>query len=263
MKRVLFILLLVFCQSVQASPKECVRHFRLGVNNYSPLYEVQPDGTVSGLTYDLLSEISARMGCVFSQIPMDSPRMLEDFKRWRLDMVAFMAPLEELKSAGEYISLYQAARKLIVAKSFYDKSRKAQDYLNDPKVKFGSQIGPRFFLGSEEEKRLMGQGRLISFPNPGAAYKQFVTGRIQAMFSTPIIHWHFQKEMPDLVTKTVAVPDVTHPLTMGFYISLRRISKAEADKIKKVVQEMKQDGTLRKIVSRYVDGEDMIYYQNL
>ncbi|WP_374001206.1 substrate-binding periplasmic protein [Bdellovibrio bacteriovorus] len=264
MKRAFAILFfLVFCQSAQASSKECVRHFRLGVNSYSPLYEVQSDGTVSGLTHDLLAEVSSRMGCVFSQIPMDSPRILEDFKRWRLDMVAFLAPLDELKSVGEYIPLYQAARKLIVAKASYDKTRKPENYLNDPKVKFGSQIGPRFFLGDEEEKKLMGQGRLIAFPNPGTAYKQFVADRIQAMFSTPIIHSHYQKEIPELTTKTVAIPDPSHPLTMGFYLSSRRISKSEADKIRKVIREMKQDGTLRKIVSRYVDSEDMIYYRNL
>lgn len=227
------------------------------------MYEVQSDGTVTGLTHDLLAEISSRMGCVFSQIPLDSPRMLEDFKRWRLDMVAFRAPLEELKPVGEYVPLYQAARKLIVAKALYDKSKKPADYLNDAKVKFGSQIGPRFFLADEEEKKLRGQGRLIAFPNPGNAYRQFVADRIQAMFSTPMIHSYYQREIPELSAKTMAIPDSTHPLTMGFYLSLRRISKTEAEKIKKVVQEMKQDGTLRKIVSRYVDSEDMIYYQNL
>lgn len=109
----------------------------------------------------------------------------------------------------------------------------------------------------------MGQGRLIAFPNPGTAYKQFVADRIQAMFSTPIILSHYQKEIPELTTKTVAIPDPSHPLTMGFYLSSRRISKSEADKIRKVIREMKQDGTLRKIVSRYVDSEDMIYYRNL
>ena len=65
-----------------------------------------------------------------------------------------------------------------------------------PSVKFATQIGMRYFLSRLEEEKLMKAGRLVSVPDPFIAYKLLLSGRIQAFFTSPVVHAHQLKNLP-------------------------------------------------------------------
>lgn len=246
-----------------ASAKDCGRRYRVIVNNYAPLFDVNNEGHVHGLTFDFMNELSHRLGCVVSQAPMDAPRMQDDFKNWRADIVGLVIPSEKYRASGEYVPVYRTVRKLLVNKAHYDRSRTITDYIKDSRIKFGDQIGTRFFLKTEEKDLLFGAGRVVEYPSPATGFRQLSSGRVQAMFTSPAIHNYYQKTIPDLNQNVIAIPDPNYDMEGGIYLSLRRISKTEADQIKKAINDMRKDGTLRRIVARYASAEDMIYYKDL
>ncbi|MFV8248341.1 substrate-binding periplasmic protein [Bdellovibrio bacteriovorus] len=264
MKTRLFLLpIIIFCFSAVASAKDCGRRFRIIVNNYAPLFDVNNEGHVHGLTFEFMNELSVRLGCIVSQAPMDAPRMHDDFKNWRADIVGLVIPSEKFRSSGEYVPVYSTVRKLLVNKAFYDPARSIADYIKDGRIKFGDQIGTRFFLKLAEKDLLIGAGRIVEYPSPATGYRQVVSGRVQAMFTSPAVYNYYQKVIPDFNQNVVAVPDPEYEMQGGIYLSLRRISKSEAEQIRKAISDMRKDGTLRRIVAKYTSAEDMVYYKDL
>lgn len=260
----LFILpIIILCFSTVVSAKDCGRRFRIIVNNYAPLFDVNNEGHVYGMTFDFMNELSHRLGCVVSQAPMDAPRMHDDFKNWRADIVGLVIPSEKFRASGEYVPVYTTVRKLLVNKAYYDPSRTVADYIKDGRIKFGDQIGTSFFLKPDEKSQLFGSGRIVEYPNPAIGYRQVASGRVQAMFTSPVVYNYYQKAIPAFVQNVVAVPDPKYEMQGGIYLSLRRISKSEAEQIKKAISDMKKDGTLRRIVAKYASAEDMNYYKDL
>lgn len=258
-----FFFVLCFSTNAGATSKDCGRRFRVALYNHEPLFQVKPVGQVEGLFPDLLNEIQLRLGCTIAQEPMDSPRMFDAFKNWRLDMVVFAWEHEELEKAGAYFPIYEFARRLVVNRNVSQKPKKIQDYFEDRRIRFGSLIGVRYFLSAQEERELQSRGRLVGMPNPGASYKHLLEGRIEAMFTSPAVHSYYLREMPELQEKAIVIPDKSHWVRIGIYFSSRRLNSSEVERIKSVIREMKADGTFRRIVSRHVAAEDMLYYRNL
>ncbi|MGE9744908.1 substrate-binding periplasmic protein [Bdellovibrio bacteriovorus] len=261
--RLLILSLILLCFSTVASAKDCGRRYRIIVNNYAPLFDVNNEGHVHGLTFDIMNELSQRLGCVVSQAPMDAPRMQDDFNNWRADIVGLVIPSEKYLATGEYVPVYKTVRKLLVNKAHYDRSRTIADYIKDSRIKFGDQIGTRFFLTTDEKKLLFEAGRIVQYPSPATGFRQLTSGRVQAMFTSPSIYNYYQKTIPDLNQSVVAIPDPNYEMEGGIYLSVRRISKTEAMQIKKAISDMRKDGTLRRIVAKYASAEDMTFYKDL
>ncbi|WP_374031935.1 hypothetical protein [Bdellovibrio bacteriovorus] len=168
MKTRLFLLpIIIFCFSAVASAKDCGRRFRIIVNNYAPLFDVNNEGHVHGLTFEFMNELSVRLGCIVSQAPMDAPRMHDDFKNWRADIVGLVIPSEKFRSSGEYVPVYSTVRKLLVNKAFYDPARSIADYIKDGRIKFGDQIGTRFFFEASRKRSAYRSGPNCRISKPG------------------------------------------------------------------------------------------------
>lgn len=263
--RYVFVVALCFFQLsfAQADSKDCSRRFRVAINNYPPLYYLNDKKEITGLSHEMMNAIAARVGCIFNQDPMDAPRVTEEFSRWRADFVAFQGPSAPLQTAGEYIPLYQVARKIIVTAKVYEEKKQIEDYLKDPKIKFGNQIGTRFFMHKKEQEALSDANRLVETPDPVASYRLLVNGRIHAMFSSPAIHKYFVETMPELKEKIRAIPDPSLKLEIGLYVSKKRVSAEEFARVRAAVQSLQKDGTLKKIVSKYIGNDDLKWYESL
>jgi|GEM_PF-3028682 ABC-type amino acid transport/signal transduction systems, periplasmic component/domain len=251
--------ILVFEGSLSQA-QTCDRRFRVAVNAYKPLYSVDRSGRLSGLTYELVKEIEKRVGCIFSQQPSDTPRMFEDFSSYRTDFIAFLAKNDKANSSGNFVPLYTVNRKFVVAKTAFVANKKIEDYIKDPKVRFTNQIGARMFFTAEEYNVLKDSNRVLEIPNPQVAYQMISEGRAQAMFSSPAIHHFHATENKSMNDKVVAVSDPTERIEVGMYISKKRVSASEAAKVKNAIISMRDDGTLKKILLKYVETEDISTY---
>jgi polar amino acid transport system substrate-binding protein len=244
-----------------SSAEKCDRRFRVAVNSYQPFYSVDSYGQVSGLTYDIVKELESRLGCTLHQQPAEIPRMLEDFKNWRTDIIAFIGINDGLTKYGNFIELYQVRRRLIVANSSFVLNKKIPEYVSDPKIKFGGQIGSHPYITDTELDVLRKQNRVIQVPTPEVAYQRLMSGRLQAFFSSPVVYRYNLKTNKNLKDKVTAISDPGFKNTVGLYLSKKRINAEEMKRINTAAQDMRTDGTLRQIVLKYIHTEDLQDYE--
>jgi ABC-type amino acid transport substrate-binding protein len=260
---VLFVLCCLLQLPTLAQGEKCERRFRVAVNNFKPLYSADQYGQLSGLTYDLIKEIERRDGCLFQQQPTEFPRMNDDFKNWRTDIIAFIAESDTLNNYGTFHQIFSVRRKLLLNKSFFVKGKKIGEYLNDPKIKFSNQIGAHPLVSDAELEVLKKQDRTVQAPSPNVSYQMIEDGRVQAAFTTPILHYYYLSQHPGIQDKVVQISDPDRKVVIGLYISKKRINGEEAARIQKVIEEMRKDGTLHKILLKYMKKEDIQEYEGV
>jgi polar amino acid transport system substrate-binding protein len=252
-------LLLGICSA--SSAEKCDRRFRVAVNAYQPFYSVDHYGQVSGLTYDIVKDLEKRLGCTLQQQPAVAPRMLEDFKSWRTDIIAFIGVNDMFSRSGNFIELYSVHRRLVVINSSFVLNKKINEYVADQKIKFAGQIGTHPYITNDEIDILKKQNRIIQVPSPEVAYKMLMNGRLQAFFTSPVVHNYNLKTKKDLKDKVTAISDPGFKNTVGLYLSKKRINAEEARHIKAAVEDMRSDGSLRKLVLKYIRPEDLQDYE--
>ena len=260
---VLFTLLSIKSGHTELLEKKCVSQFRVTVNSFAPLFVRDQSGKSSGLSYDLLMELSKRSGCSFVIEPSSFPRAFTDLSQSRSDFYAFGLQMDEWKKFASYDVLYTMARVLIVNRNAVASSNiKIDDILKDKKIKFADTIGSPFFLKPHEREMLKAQGRLLELTNPEQAYDLLRTGRVQAMFSSPAINKYYLDHLKMRDDMTV-LRDAQGTASVGLYSSKRRISEPVREIMRNSMKELYQDGTLKEILSKYLEPEDIKYYYNL
>lgn len=237
----------------------CGRTYTVGVLKDSPYYSKVPRVEATGLVPDLLAEIRKRLGCPFQEVPLNYVRALEEFKGQRLDLFAFTYINSDWLDVADHKVVFSSERVLLVSKSIYKKKSLVSDYLRDPKIKFGNMIGAVMFFQPQEFQKLMKENRIIQSSTVDGVIQLFIAGRVQGIFITPLFLRSLQAK-PEFKNVFEVIDDPRTPLDIGIYISKRRVSKEESSQLKKVIDEMRADGTVRSILGKYVPAEDLKRY---
>ncbi|HEX7675367.1 MAG TPA: ABC transporter substrate-binding protein [Bdellovibrio sp.] len=260
--KVLAVLVLFFSLSSFAQVEKCVRIFRVSSNDYAPLFFLTKDNKPAGYSHDLFEELKNRIGCDFVLEAVPAPRAINDFSNYRTDIAGLSPHVAMLDQWGEYVPLYKTARILVINKKFYDPKKTIEDYLRSKSMTFADQIGGSFFYQPAELDLLRKSNRLIEAPNPISSYRFIKANRIQGFFSSPVLHRYFLRG-PVKAPQMQTLRDPSHKLEVGIYLSKKKLTKLEHDKIIEAIKAMKQDGTLKKLLLPYLDKEDVPYYEDL
>jgi polar amino acid transport system substrate-binding protein len=224
---------------------------------------VSQKGEVSGLAYEVITEIGNRFGCRIVQNPSNFPRMIEDFTQWRTDLIGFVDNNPGLAQSGMFLPLVTLHRKIVILKSLIVKNRTVPDYVKDAKVKFCTQVKLHPLYSSDEVDMLTKSGRLVQVPSPETVHQMILDGRAQAFFSTAAEKLYLLEHNPSLSQKMTSITDPSFNLTAGLFISKKRFSIAEKKMLENIVKEIRNDGTLRRIISKYVSKEDLSDFEDL
>ncbi len=257
---------MISVQAFSNEAKKCGSRYRIAMNAFAPLYWRNDSGNgggkVQGLTYDLVGEITRRTGCILNQDPMPFPRATTELSHWRIDFYAFSLPIKEWNEYANYDVVYNMSRVLVVSDKVFAKNKSIDDYVNDKSIKFADTIGSPLFLKDSERELLKTQGRMVDLTTPEQGYDQLKSGRVQAMFSSPVINRFFldQLHMRDHVK---VLRDTKSLVTIGLYSSKKRVSAEERTRMQNVIKEIHDDGTLRAILSKYLDPEDLRVFYGL
>ncbi|MFS4458488.1 substrate-binding periplasmic protein [Bdellovibrio sp. HCB2-146] len=254
---VLLVLMAFLCPS--QSGAACVRTYTVGVLKDSPYYTKAPRVQATGLVPDLLTEIRKRLGCPFQEVPLNYVRALEEFKGQRLDLFAFTYINSDWLEFAEHKVVFSSERVLLVKKSAYRKKGALGDYLQDSKFKFGNLIGAVMFFQPREFEKLSKENRIVQSSTAEGVFQLLATGRVQGVFITPLFLRNLQAK-PGFSNDFEAIDDPKTVLDIGIYISKRRFSKEESTQLKKVIDEMRADGTVRSILGKYVPAADLKRY---
>jgi len=230
----------------------CNRVFLVGTNTDS--VDRSKEG-VNRVSIDILDEIQRRMDCVYSEKNISFTRAAEELRFNRIDIFAFAFTNPEWVTFSQHIPIYSVSRLLLIDKKYYQKNLKVSDYISNPAIKFGSLSGGSFFFHGDELEHLKKVDRVIYNTFPDGLIELLAQGKLQAVFTSPIFLSRFKKQYK-LENKAAVVIDSNVKLELSIFFSKKRVSEKEIQVFTKAVEGMKKDGTLKKIILKYVPQED-------
>lgn len=233
----------------------CSRIFVVGTNTDAV---AKKNSDINLLSTTLLSEIKKRVDCVYTERTLPFTKGIEDLRNNRIDLFAFVMLSPEWEQAGYPINIYSVNRILLVDKKFYKPDWTADDYLKSPKIKFSAISTGMFYLKNEIAK-LEAEKRVIYDPFPDTAMELFIHGKVNATLTSPTFYHRYIRQYP-LMDMSYAVPDKFHPIKLSLMISKKRVTPAEEKIFTQAIESMRKDGTLKKIILRFVPEEDFKNY---
>jgi len=253
-----FGLMLLASGAALSTPVDCgqepirVGQFKLGYRFYLE------DGQEKGMNKEIMDEIRQRTGCTFIVQEMPFARITADLASGELDMT-----LSGIRSPERDKTLWCAPS--IAAKNFAvigPSARSAvhspDDFLNNKSLQFGVVRG--YTHGRELDawlEKMRQTGRVEESANVDVLFEKMKHGRIDGFFSFPFV---YRKNLRDLgMEAAVSVQDWA-PGDKGIIgctmLSKLRFSEAEAQRWSALVRQMRADGTLKRIFTRYVSAAE-------
>ncbi|WP_413574497.1 transporter substrate-binding domain-containing protein [Bdellovibrio sp. HCB290] len=239
----------------------CEKRYVISFQDDAPGFFVDKDNKKNGTAYELLLEIIRRLGCKSTEQVNSYLAARENMARNKTDIYALGTPDEKFEKTSEFVEMYRIPRSLVISKKVADKNSTIETILNNPNVLFGNVIEGRLFIKESEQTDLRLKHRLRDFPGPALVFKALLDGRIQATFSSPAFTYYFLTR-ENRMENFVSIPDGDgEAIISGFYLSRKRLSEQERASIKKIIKEIRQDGTLALVAKKYVNPVDLKYYQ--
>jgi polar amino acid transport system substrate-binding protein len=246
--------------SLLPSDGVCEKRYVVAFQDDAPGFFVDSNNKKNGTAYELLMEIIRRLGCRATEQVTSYLTLRENFLRNKTDIYALTSQDPEMDKVADFVEMYNFPRSMVVSKKFSSSKDTIADLLKKPKITVGNVLGGRLFLQESEINDLTASHRLREFPGPTGVFKALLGGRVQATFSSPAFTNYFITRL-NKMSEFRSIPDKSGKVySAGFYISKKRLTEAERETIRKVIHEIRADGTLLRISKKYVNEEDLKYY---
>ncbi|MFV8257261.1 substrate-binding periplasmic protein [Bdellovibrio bacteriovorus] len=250
--KALLVIVMGFAVETAFAKDICSRQFIVGTNNYQPMYFRNSGGQAGGVDEELISAIMARRECGYNSRGMSRPVAVESLKRNQSDLILLVAENNIYSDAGaDYIPLFRSVRELVVRKSKYKKGQTVADVFANKKVIFGNLIGSRAVMSESEYQLLIKDKRLIQVPDAAGVFALIQKGRTDAVIATPLLNNYLVKDLK-IENDVVTVADRNFTTSLGIYVSRKRVGLQERQRLEEIVLKMKKDGTIEKILSKYL-----------
>lgn len=255
MKLFLSLVTLIFVvPSISAAESKCEARYRVGLSVEAPFYELADNGKTSGLSYELIKELEKHTGCTLNQDPLSIQKATTELSQYRLDFYAFSAEVPQWNEHANFDKVYSSSRMVVVEKKAAGKNKSVADVLKDHSIKITAAVPT--VISEAEKKSLIAQGRYIEASNLEAAFKLLKDKKVQAVIGTPVLS-RYHLKLLNLNNEVRVFHDTNTLMPIGIYSSKKRISASERERFKKALKEMVADGSLRKVLSKYVDASDI------
>lgn len=237
-----------------AGSLECgARPIRLGFFENGAFYFENPAHQPQGIDKDIIDELAKRSGCKFDSLLMARARIWADLASGDIDMsVSGIANPERERFA--WFANYMVLKNYALVNGTASMVRSAKDFLDQPSLQFGVVRGYKH--GEEQDlwlSQLRQQGRVQESPDIDAIYKKLKENRVDAIFSPPPV---YRKKIQDLgLQTTVSVQDWTpreKGIPLGLILAKSRFGESEAAKWRALIDDMRKDGSLKRIYERYL-----------
>ena len=211
--------------------------------------------TGGGIDKDVMEELARRSKCQFEFALKPRPRIWQEMERGELMMTSSALRTEERDAFAWAVTYYSMKVDVILRNVNGKAPRSKEEFLKDDSLKMGAARTLRHGEAMDkfiDELRL--RNRMTDVPT-GTRYEMFLRDRIAAMPFYPIDTIYMENY--DASQFTIATDwfptDKALPLAMMF--SKKYFSKAQVQEWRALVQQMKDDGTLKKIFTKYTSKE--------
>lgn len=232
----------------------CSRTFSLAFHDHGMLYSKVSQ---SGIDKDVADELIKRSGCRFSLSVMPRARIWRSIESGELDFsMSGITNEARDKYAGFAWYLFNKYE-LLVRKDSGVAS--IAEFSGNPQMRMG---GIRSFRYSSRLNQLVDQlapqGRYIEVADHEQLLAMLKRNRIQAMIIEPFNYSQIESRALHALTRTLdsGDPAVLH----GLIMSKAALPETEQRKWRALIDDMRADGTLLKIMRRYFPAEDAKAY---
>lgn len=212
----------------------------------------------AGLDKDLAEELRKRSGCDFSLKVMQRRAIWPALQSGAVDMTFSAAPMPErllFSWAEPYIWVKNM---VILRKDAAPNVRSMNDFLGAHELRLG--FGRGYAAGPAYEEfvtQLRNIGRVEDVDDGERLYAMFKAGRFQAMLAPKMVYSGYLKD--EIMANTVRIEDWSGNQPRGpasMMISKKNFSAEEARRWAELMRAMRADGTLLRLMERYVDPDE-------
>ena len=212
----------------------------------------------AGLDKDLAEELRKRSGCNFSYKVMQRRAIWPALQSGGVDMT-FSAVGTPERMMFAWAEPYMWVRNMLVMRK--DASigvHSLAEFIADPNLRLGHgrahAVGPAY---EDFVMQLRNIGRVEDVDDTDRMYAMFKAGRFQALVAPKLVYGSYLKD--EIAAGAVRVEDwgTTKPnVSTNLMMSKAHFSAEESRRWGALLKEMRADGTLQRMIARYVGADD-------
>lgn len=211
--------------------------------------------TNDGIDKAVVDELARRSKCQFETSVKPRPRIWLELERGELMMTGSALRTDEREAYAWGVNYFSMKAEMMVRNTHGNAPRSREEFLKDDSLKMG--VGRGLKHGDAMDRfidELQQRGRVVDVP-PGSVYDMFVRERFAAMPIYPLdTNYRNKHDLSQHLIATDWFPsDKSLPRALLF--SKKYFTKAQVLEWRALVQQMRDDGTLRRIYTRFTDKD--------
>ncbi|EJL92814.1 periplasmic component of amino acid ABC-type transporter/signal transduction system [Herbaspirillum sp. CF444] len=231
--------------AASAGGLDCSRPYTLALHDHGLLYSADTD---TGIDKDFADELIRRSGCKIGVSLMSRARIWQLIESGALDFSLSGIANPERRQFASFAWYFSNKYYLLVRKD--TGMRQLSEFARSEKFHLGVI---RSFRYSESANRLVDKlatvNRITQAGGLDPLYQALLANRIQGMIMEPFDYPVVEEKHIRDVTSIIEFNDPSVP--HGLIMSKKALSQAERDKWRALVDEMRADGTVRRIFEKY------------
>ena len=249
----LFVVLASIASASAAEKPLCQSPIKFAYSDFNFFYSNK-----TGIDAEVVSELAKRTGCSFDAVEMPRARIWSELAGGNLDMSGSGIRTSE-RDAFAWFGYYVTMKNYAVFRPSVAPITKVEDILNNNAIVIGVVRGFQHGAAIDAliaKVKSQAPARIEEEKDQEVLFKLLQANRVQVVFAQPPAYsFHFKKlGITDAQTLDVAPAEKT--VDHGLIMSKKRFNEAEAKKWQDVIAEMRADGTMKKILEKYLSPSD-------
>lgn len=233
-----------------AAGPDCKRSYTLALHEHGLLYNAS---TRSGIDKDVADELIRRSGCKVEVSLLPRSRIWKLLEVGSLDFSLSGITNEQRERYAAFAWYFADKYSLIVRKD--SGVQTLADFTTRNDVKLGGILSFRYSNTINQlVDKLDQQGRLIGSYDYETLYQNLRQDRTQAIIIEPFDYSDLEKYQVAKLVRMVETND--QPTPHGLIMSKKTISPEQQERWRDLINDMRRDGTLLKIFSKYFNREE-------
>ncbi len=225
------------------------RYIEVAFYEYGYLYNMGV-----GIDRDIITEVSKRTGYFFEPVVLARARIWSDLKNGKLDMSVSGIQNEERDTFAWFVHYMIIKNYAVLRKADIKNIKNAEDFIVQGHLLFGAVTAFKHGLMQDRWLDILRtQNRVEYSQSADAIFKKIRDGRVNAVFSQPPVYNKYLKDL--MMENIVVIQDWTpeeNGIKHGLILSKKVFTESDAVFFRKIISDMKNDGTLRRIYLRYL-----------
>jgi len=228
---------------------DCSRRLTLALHDHGLLYSAETD---SGIDREFADQLIARSGCQIAVNVMPRARIWQLIESGALDFSLSGIATEERKRFAGF-AWYFANKYYLLARRDAGVASLA-DFTRKRKLKLGAIRSFRYGKNANDMLRQLDAEQRVEYADRlQPLYQILARNRVQGMIIEPFDYPQIETTPIRAITTIIDTGDP--PVAHGLIMSHKSLPAAEQQKWRALVNEMRADGTVRRIFSNYFSAE--------